>query len=216
MLIPPPCDKETIKESYVESLKLGNMPLSEIYLNQKISNRKYKKNETRNISQVSVPSNLGNFLFWLVINSKPDNIIEIGTAFGYSGCHLLAGIKHNNKGNLFTYEINSQWAGVAKKNLEKIDQRFNLVVGQFEKEYYHTFDSAKKIDLVFIDAIHTPEFVDKEIRIIKKNMSNNGLILLDDIHFSEEMYAYWKKIAFSNWVCSSIEINNRQGLLEVC
>jgi predicted O-methyltransferase YrrM len=56
------------------------------------------------------------------------------------------------------------------------------------------------VDIAFIDAIHTPKAVLLQYDILKRIMKPGGLILFDDIGFSEAMKACWEKIASSSVV----------------
>jgi predicted O-methyltransferase YrrM len=88
---------------------------------------------------------------------KPEIVVEFGAAFGVSGMHWLSGLRANAGGRLFTFEPNEVWAELARVNLERIHHPFELTVGTFEDNIAVLGDQL--IDLAFIDAIHTSEFV---------------------------------------------------------
>ena len=69
--------------------------------------------------------------------------------------------------------------------------------------------------IAFIDGIHVGEVVDRQIEILKQNMRNGSLIILDDINFSSDMNSYWKKLAFNEKVKASAEFGSRLGIIEL-
>jgi len=95
----------------------------------------------------------------LVQKRKPEIIVEFGTAFGVSGMYFLAGLNLNKKGKLLTFDPNTVWAKLAKDNLSKISDRFKLTNGTFEDNIDNVLPEGQHIDIAFIDAIHTKEFV---------------------------------------------------------
>ena len=108
--------------------ELGAQNLWEGY---SVNNRNEKKTRMPNL--VRTKSSVGDFFTYLVIQKKPNIIVEFGTAFGVSGMYFLSGIETNKKGELLTFEVNKNWAELAFKNLEQISKNFKLTVGTFEE-----------------------------------------------------------------------------------
>ena len=78
--------------------------------------------------------------------------------------YWLAGLKSNGSGQLFTFEINEQWRQIAIKNLSGISDRFTSINGPFEDKADEALQG-RKIDLAFIDAIHTSEWVLPQLKM---------------------------------------------------
>ncbi len=164
---------------------------------------------------VRTKSSVGDFFTYLVIQKKPNIIVEFGTAFGVSGMYFLSGIETNKKGELLTFEVNKNWAELAFKNLEQISKNFKLTVGTFEENIEDCLEKNRLIDIAFIDGIHTKEFVIPQLEIVVKHCNKGALIILDDIDFSENMAECWAEVSMDNRFISSLKLGNRVGVLEL-
>lgn len=202
---------DKIERRAIASEKLGLQPLWSGYQKDK----KAKKKEYRSSDDVRTSPTMGAFYSCLINTYKPSVLIEIGTAFGVSGMYWLAGLEKNNKGELITFDPNDIWAKIAKTNLSFIsEKRFTLVNGTFE-DNIHTYIDTKTIDITFIDAIHTSEFVFEQYKLALEKSHSGSLIILDDIQISNDMEYAWTTLANSPQIKSSLKISNRVGILEV-
>ncbi len=68
--------------------------------------------------------------------------------------------------------------------------------------------------LAFIDAIHTSAFVEPQFELVARRLSPGGLIVLDDIDFSPDMWSCWQKLREDRRVLASAELD-RVGLVEL-
>ncbi|MEO5788601.1 class I SAM-dependent methyltransferase [Gelidibacter sp.] len=187
----------------------GNQPLWEGYHGNNIGSSSRKPNTVR-----SVPA-IGNLFAYLVQEKKPEIIVEFGTAFGVSGMYFLAGLNKNEKGSLLTFDPNEVWAKLAKENLLQISNRFKLTVGTFEENIDNILLHNQNIDIAFIDAIHTKEFVIPQLEIVIARAKKGSIIILDDINFSADMINCWEEVSNDNRFISSLSIGDRVGMLEL-
>jgi predicted O-methyltransferase YrrM len=170
---------------------------------------------TRLPNQVRTASVLGDVYSELVRARRPSIIVELGTAFGVSGMYFLAGLEESGHGELFTFDPNEVWASLARKNLSAISQRFQLTIGTFEQRVAERLVAGTRIDLAFIDAIHTPEFVVPQLELVLARCQPDALVILDDINFSPEMRACWERLAADARFRASLALGERVGLLEL-
>lgn len=170
---------------------------------------------TRLPDQVRTAADWGNLYTALVRKRQPDLIVEFGTAFGVSGMYFLAGLEANAKGQLLTFEPNQIWAGIAAKNLASIGSRFRLVAGTFEEQVGASMASGQQIDMAFIDAIHTREFVLAQLQIVLGRAAPGAIIILDDIDFSDSMRACWNEVSMDPRFVASAALGNRVGIVEL-
>lgn len=210
----PPFDGAArIEERAAWTESQGPQPLWEGYAN--IENyRKPTAGSTRLPSQVRTQPVVGAFFHWLTLMRRPDTIVEFGTAFGVSGMYWLSALETNRRGRLLTFEPNAAWAAIAAQNLAAIGSRFNLTVGTFED----TIESALgdgRIDIAFVDAIHTSDFVLRQFALLQPRMSAGGLVLIDDINFSADMAAAWTAIARDPAIHASATLGRRLGIVEL-
>lgn len=168
----------------------------------------------RTSDQVRTDGRSGAFYVWLVSRRRPSTIVEFGTAFGVSGMYWLAGLQQLGEGHLFTFEPNADWAAIAKRNLDAISSSYTLSSGTFEELAGPALGN-RQVDLAFVDAIHTSEFVYAQFEVLKRHMAPAGIILFDDINFSEDMQACWLDIANRAEVVASAAIGERVGMIEL-
>jgi predicted O-methyltransferase YrrM len=163
---------------------------------------------------VRINKKVGAFFVWLVTARKPSIIVEFGTGFGVSGMYWLAGLSGAQSGTLFTFEPNEIWAGIAKRNLASISNRFTLTVGTFEDNVDTVLGDHVTIDVAFIDAIHTCGCVLPQLELVLERLSPGGIVIFDDIDFSDAMGSCWKTISHQSRFVASAEIENL-GIVEV-
>lgn len=158
---------------------------------------------------------MGNFYANLITSSKPEVIVEFGTAFGVSSMYFLAGIESNGRGHLYTFEPNEIWQKQAVKNMTAVSNNFTSVLGTFEENVDRTLPQDKKIDLAFIDAIHTSKFVNSQLNLVAERSHPGAIIILDDINFSDDMRDCWSSISVDPRFATTVSIGKRVGIVEV-
>lgn len=170
---------------------------------------------TRSSNQVRTQPTMGNLFTHLAQKTKANNVIEFGTAFGVSGMYFLAGLKANGSGQLLTFDPNEIWAKLADDNLQQIGHSYTLTIGTFEDNIDRVLPQGQHIDLAFIDAIHTQEFVLPQLEIVLKHSRPGTIIVLDDINFSKDMEACWQKVSHDSRFRSAVTVGDRVGIVEV-
>lgn len=162
---------------------------------------------------VSSPGFQGDLYAWLVMQRKPQTVVEFGSGFGVSGMYFAAGLEANRSGHLYSFEINDSWADVAERSISELSSRFTLTRGAFED---HVGTVPGPIDLAFVDGIHTYDFALEQWKILQPLMSPGGLVLFDDITYGQGMHEAWLEIGKSDAVAGAVEFrrNSRLGLVE--
>jgi predicted O-methyltransferase YrrM len=167
----------------------------------------------RSAHEVGTMPSAGAFYSWLVVERDAATVVEFGTAFGFSGMYFLGGLEQLGAGKLFTFEPNGEWRRIAQQNLARVSGRFVSVEGTFEDNLATLGDA--RIDVAFIDAIHTSAFVKPQFEIIAQRLSPGGIVLLDDITFSDDMAACWQELSSDERVAGAVELDGRIGVLEL-
>ncbi|MER8767034.1 MULTISPECIES: class I SAM-dependent methyltransferase [unclassified Mesorhizobium] len=215
----PSLDRQTVSTfNEIEAIatatqSLGERPLWEGF--SQIKNYPTNTATGRTSNQVRTSSDVGRIYTWAAIDKKPNLIVEFGTAFGVSGMYWLAGIEANGRGHLLTFEPNQAWADIAKSNLSRISDKFTLTIGTFEDNLAVVDQFPAKIDMAFIDAIHTSEFVFEQLDLVERRCAPGALIILDDITFSDDMCACWRAVSKRPRYAAVAEIGGRSGLVEL-
>lgn len=153
------------------------------------------KNNIPNISY-----EIGMFLNMLIKNKKIKNILEIGTANGYSTIWMAEALKETN-GLITTFEVSIPSFNEAQENFKnfKLNKFINSIFGDFldNKNPAFTKASAGTFDLIFIDGQKnkTLDFFNKAKKLIKKN----SIIIVDDvIKFKNKMSDFYDYIEKQN------------------
>ncbi|MPZ46002.1 MAG: class I SAM-dependent methyltransferase [Betaproteobacteria bacterium] len=199
---------EKIEELAVATHELGAQPLWTGY-GGKTAGQSRRSNDVRT-SRV-----MGNFYASLAVRRKPKVVVEFGTAFGISGMYWLAGIEANQEGVLLTFEPNEVWAQIAQGNLSQISSRFTFTQGTFEDNIDACLPRGSSIDIAFIDAIHTREFVVPQLNLVAERSAPGSLILIDDIEYTSDMKRCWEEIAAENRFAAAATLGSRVGILEL-
>ena len=115
------------------------------------------------------------YLLEYIKNNNIKNILEIGTAIGYSSIRMA---QVNNDIKVTTIERDSNMYDEALKNIKSfnLDNRINII-------YKDALDVelTDKYDLIFIDAAKSQyiKFFEK----FKHNLNDNGVIITDNLSF---------------------------------
>lgn len=168
---------------------------------------------TREPAAVETTEQIGKFYASLVRTLRPRVIVELGTAFGVSGMYWLSGLQENQFGKLHTFEVNDKWAEIARTNLASVGNRFRLWQGLFEDCMEEALGN-QKIDIAFIDGVHTSEWVIPQVSLIKERLAPGGIVVLDDINFSKDMESCWIQLSMRSDICGVYRLTDRVGILE--
>ena len=120
-----------------------------------------------------------------------NNILELGTNTGISGCYFLSAM---NKPRLTTVEGSPQLASIASSNLSTISDNFEVITDMFDSALDQLISAGQKFDLAFVDGQHEELATLYYAEKLKQLLMPNGVILFDDIFWSEGMNRAWKKI----------------------
>jgi caffeoyl-CoA O-methyltransferase len=145
-----------------------------------------KKTIENNIPIISYE--VAEYLKFILKNGNIKNVLEIGTAVGYSGIIIAGEIKKHN-GTLYTIEINEDRYKEAISNFEKFNiTNVKAIYGDALEEIkkIKLEKSEDKFDLIFFDASksHYMEFFNDSYEILNKN----GIIFIDNLLFRGYIY----------------------------
>lgn len=135
-----------------------------------------------------VTKEVAEYLKFMVDMNRSTNILEVGTAIGYSGI-LMAKASEKYGGKLTTIEIDEVRYKEALENFKKAGlTNVNAILGNASEEIKKLNE---EFDFVFIDASkgHYREFFDDSYKLLKKN----GIIFIDNIMFRGYLYKEYPK-----------------------
>ena len=121
------------------------------------------------------------FLFDLIKQYKPKNVLEIGTAIGYSGLVML---KAGNHLSLTTIEVDKERSEEALKNFKKFnyETRINLINEDGLSALTRLSLNKEKFDFVFLDGPKGQYL--KYFEKIEKLITKNAIVVVDDVLFN--------------------------------
>ena len=124
----------------------------------------------------------------ILAEKKPEKILEIGTAVGYSAICFSEYLKEN--GRIDTIERDEQREAEARENIKKVgvEDKIKLYEGD-AVEILPTLN--EKYDVVFIDAAKGkyPFFLEQALRMLK----DDGIILADNILYKGYVMSDYNK-----------------------
>jgi predicted O-methyltransferase YrrM len=207
---PPLPDETLIEARAAQTQQTGAHPLWEGYR----ASGSTRGGPVRTSNQVRTRPAVGRFLSWLVSCKQARCVVEFGTAFGVSGMYFLSGLKSVPDGRLYTFDPNETWAMLAEENLRSVHDGFTLTKGTFEDNADRVLGSTK-IDVAFIDAIHTSAFVTAQLEVVLRHAAPGAVILFDDIAFSRDMASCWRALSTREDFVATAAIGSRLGVAEL-
>ena len=139
------------------------------------------KNESLDENVPIITDEVLNYMIFTARNIKARNILEIGTATGYSGL-FLAQIANENGGFLTTMEIDEIRYGKAVENFKKLGlfEKNKMIFGD-ALEQIPKLDKNVKYDFIFIDASKGQYL--KFFEMSYELLNENGIIFIDNLMF---------------------------------
>jgi len=135
-------------------------------------------------------------LYEIVLESRPEFVLEIGTGQCQSTRTILSALAENKKGKLISIDMKDRSERIPKELLEYFIQ---IVGNSHEKS---TFDKVlekndKKFDILLIDGDHTYEGVKKDFEMYVPLVKEKGLILMHDIcNVNCGVPKFWREITY--------------------
>ena len=132
------------------------------------------------------------------------DILELGSCCGLSAAAM--GISSSNV-NVYTVEGDEYRFNIAKEYINKWKlNNINPICSDFNSVLDRFANSEKKFDLIFIDGDHSYKSTIKYFNKALQLLSENGVIVIDDINWSKGMKMAWMEIKSYDKVRLSIDV----------
>jgi predicted O-methyltransferase YrrM len=156
------------------------------------------------IHHSSVNRKIGELLFRVVQEYKPNTILELGTSLGISTIYL--GLAAPNS-KIITIEGCIDSANLARENFEKAGlKNIRVITGNFEEKLPEALQAMQAPDIVFFDGNHKKEPTLAYFEECLQYIHPGTVFVFDDIHWSVGMEAAWNIIRQHPKVKVSIDI----------
>jgi predicted O-methyltransferase YrrM len=170
-------------------------------------------NTTRALSQIAAtslsPSSYCRLYNRILHYIEATQIVELGTSMGITTLYLA----QKNNVHVTSFEGNSSMVNVALTNFEYFDKKnIDLIEGNIDIRLSEFLLNPRKIHFVLMDANHHYEPTIRYFNLLSRRMADKGVIVMDDIHYSEEMNHAWKELCNHPLVYGSVDLF-RCGLL---
>ena len=147
------------------------------------------------------------FLRFVMSVLRPEKILEIGTAIGYSSLIFSEYLKDGGK--IITVELDSDTASIARENFKKAkNESIKLIVGDGGDVLLNTNE---QFDVVFLDA--NKSLYLHSLPDIKRILKKGGVLIADNVLYkgmvaSSELETFRKKTLVKNLRDFLYEISN--------
>ena len=196
-----------IKENVTEVSNFAKTISPQLWEEAITQSKKIEQNANKTLE--NIPYNLGGgadypLLYFLTRYLSPENVLETGVAAGYSSYAILSALQKNGKGTLYSSDFPyfrikdpERYIGiVVEKNLRK---NWNLFIEGDENNLPKIFKIVKKIDIFSYDSDKTYSGRSKTLNKVSKFLTENSVIIMDDIQDNSFFYDYIKENNISNW-----------------
>ena len=167
------------------------------------------RDTTRKISSIAKSSSItkkyGEVLYRLSSWYAPETIFELGTGIGISTAYLSAG---NPEASVYTAEGSLDKSELARRELQETGlDHIEFIHSKFENCLGDLLLKMKSHCLIFIDGDHRYEPTVKTVQQILENDSlQEVMIILDDIHWSNEMERAWNELCDDERIDISVNL----------
>jgi predicted O-methyltransferase YrrM len=164
----------------------------------------------------SIPPLWGGFLLRLIRELAPHRCLELGTGLGISTAYQAAALELNGSGTLTTLEGARAWATVAEQGLSTLGlaDRTTVEMGAIDETLTETLARIGPIDYAYLDADHSEEATVKHFDMVLPHIASGGVVVLDDISFSGEMWGAWNTVRERDRISSAVALG-RMGVVAV-
>jgi predicted O-methyltransferase YrrM len=140
----------------------------------------------------SVRPRYDKLLFRLVRYFELSAVIELGTSVGISALYLAAAKPDIP---LITIEASAELQDIAKGNASVMGlKNVRFINGSFDEQLDNILEGIEMDIMAFIDGNHTKDATLRYFDMLLRKATPGSVIIIDDIHWSEEMEGAWQAI----------------------
>ncbi|MFC2112270.1 O-methyltransferase [Bacteroidota bacterium] len=171
--------------------------------------RKIKGEERRSgdvVRHTAVGTKKGQLLGRIAVSLGFPLILELGTGTGFSSMYMGMACPFSK---VLTCEGSQTIADLARGNIQQMEiNNIEVHNDDFANWLPRILNQFSGEMLVFIDGDHRGEKMMEYCDMIINSGNNKKVIILDDIHWSTDMYQAWKKLIKKDKVSLSLELFN--------
>jgi predicted O-methyltransferase YrrM len=143
-------------------------------------------------------------LFRLINFLKPRNIVELGTSMGIATAYFSRAALNSR---LITLEGCPNIAAQARQNLDVLQvKNAQIIVGNFSDTLPKILQNIDYLDVIYMDGNHAYQPTMDYFALIAHRLTEQSVVILDDIYWSPEMAQAWEALKKHPKVTLSIDI----------
>ena len=148
-------------------------------------------------------------LFKLIRKLEPNSCIELGSCVGISAAYQAAALRLNKKGKLQTLEGSPEMAKITEETLAGLDlENTSVITGPFHETYSNALKVGNPVDFLFNDGHHDHDAVLRYFHEALPYLSEEALIVFDDISWSPGMRKAWTEIEGDERVAITVDLRS--------
>lgn len=145
--------------------------------------------------------------------SKPETCLELGTCIGISAAYQAAALELNKYGRLVTLEGAKPLAELSQKTFERLGlARVIMRFGRFQDTLDGVLQAYMPISFAYVDGHHDELATLNYFERLVPCLSDDAVVLFDDILWYEGMQKAWKKLSSDSRVRTSVDF----GVMGLC
>ena len=152
------------------------------------------KSNIRKVSAIAknagITSKRQQLLYRLVKYFNPENLLELGTSLGIGTSAMALAVPSTR---VETIEGCPNTATISQGYFDYFKWKNIKIYNSTFEEYFNN-QTSKKYDFVYIDGNHNKENTLRYFEILLDNVSNDSILIFDDIYWSSEMTEAWQQI----------------------
>ena len=166
---------------------------------------KNTKKQVRVLAKNALKSpSLAQLIYRLAADIKPRTAIELGTCLGITTSYLA---KAAPNAKVITIEGCPATAAIARENLDKLQiQNTELLTGNFDNVLPDLLKNSEELDFVYVDGNHRKDATLNYFEWCLPKLSQNSIMIFDDIYWSQGMKEAWAQIKAHPEVSVSIDL----------
>lgn len=155
--------------------------------------------------QSAKPPRYARLLHRLVQYRQPSTLLELGTSLGLSALYQSLGAPGSK---LYTLEGCPETAAVAREHFRLFPQcNIELTEGLFDETLPRVLQRCGPLDYVYIDGHHRLEPTLRYVELILPVLSDDAVVVIDDINWSDEMREAWQRLKADSRFTQSMDVH---------
>ena len=144
------------------------------------------------VKNASIPPKYGKLLNKFIKHHNYKTVVELGTSLGIGTSYLAL---DNTETTVYTIEGCPNILTKAQQNLKTLNiHNVQFFQGEFSTQFKVVLSHFNQADLVYIDGNHTYEATIDYFNFFKSKLTQHGIFVFDDIHWSKGMEKAWQEI----------------------